>query len=120
MLLEERKAMDGKRLRQLRTHKKLTQEELGKIINVSKVSISGYENGTRTPDTDNLRRLADYFDVDADYLLGRSSEPKQKERKKTDDPLTNLMFDGWDEMDEETKREALDYIEYLKEKKKKK
>lgn len=62
------------RLRALRKERQLTQEQLGELINVTKVSISGYENGNRTPDTDTLRRLADVFGVSTDYLLGRSKE----------------------------------------------
>ncbi|ALA50964.1 transcriptional regulator [Shouchella clausii] len=62
------------RLKTLRKERQLTQEQLGELINVTKVSISGYENGNRTPDTDTLRRLADVFGVSTDYLLGRSKE----------------------------------------------
>lgn len=58
--------MRGDRLKKLRQEKKLTQEQLGKIIHVSKVSISGYESGDRTPDTENLSRLANYFEVTTD------------------------------------------------------
>lgn len=61
----------GKRLKQLRIEKKITQLELGKIINVTHVSISGYESGNRFPDISTLERLADYFNVQIDYLLGR-------------------------------------------------
>ena len=68
--------MRGDRLRKLRQEKRLTQEQLGKIIHVSKVSISGYENGERSPDTENLTKLANYFDVTTDYLLGRTDNPK--------------------------------------------
>lgn len=64
--------MIGERLKQLRKEYKLTQTDLGNKINVTKVSISGYENGNRSPDTETLTRLADYFDVSTDYLLGRS------------------------------------------------
>ena len=64
--------MNGERLKQLRKEHKLTQTDLGNKINVTKVSISGYENGNRSPDTETLTRLADYFDVSTDYLLGRS------------------------------------------------
>lgn len=64
--------MIGERLKQLRKEHKLTQTDLGNKINVTKVSISGYENGNRSPDTETLTRLADYFDVSTDYLLGRS------------------------------------------------
>jgi len=114
--------MDGKRLRKLRNEKKLTQSELGKIINVSKVSVSGYESGDRTPDTDNLRRLADYFEVTSDYLLGREDkriESMNAELEKLlKDPQTNLMFNGWKEMSEEERKEAIRMINYIQFKKK--
>ncbi|GAA5344443.1 helix-turn-helix domain-containing protein [Planifilum fimeticola] len=62
------------RLRALRLKHKMTQEQLGKKINVTKVSISGYENGTRTPDLETLQKIADVFDVTVDYLLGRTDQ----------------------------------------------
>ncbi|WP_117168841.1 helix-turn-helix domain-containing protein [Paraliobacillus sediminis] len=110
--------MDGKRLRELRNEKKLTQSELGKIINVSKVSVSGYESGDRTPDTDNLRRLADYFGVTSDYLLGRSDNPNSsledsKIAKLLNDPKTDLMFKDWKNMNEEQREEAINMIKYI-------
>ncbi len=67
--------MNGERLKQLRKERQLTQTELGDKINVTKVSISGYENGNRSPDTDTLQRLADFFGVSTDYLLGRTDTP---------------------------------------------
>lgn len=65
----------GSRLKKLRLDKKITQEELGKKVNVTKVSICGYENGNRNPDTETLRFLADYFNISVDYLLGRTDNP---------------------------------------------
>lgn len=64
----------GERLKELRKQKKLTQQQLGDIVHVSKVSISGYERGERSPDRETLTSIADYFEVSTDYLLGRSSE----------------------------------------------
>lgn len=72
--------MLGERLKKLRTNKKLTQEQLGKIVNVTKVSISGYENGNRTPDTETLQNLANFFEVSTDYLLGRTDEPEPNKK----------------------------------------
>ncbi|AIC94647.1 MULTISPECIES: helix-turn-helix domain-containing protein [Shouchella] len=69
-------AIDSKRLKQLRKEQKLTQEQLGRLINVTKVSISGYENGNRTPDTDTINRIADVFGVTTDYLFGRTDRRK--------------------------------------------
>lgn len=63
--------MLGARLKALRKAKNLTQKELAEKINVTHVSISGYENGNRTPDTETLQALADFFNVSTDYLLGR-------------------------------------------------
>ena len=61
----------GYRLRELRKENKMSQEELGKLIGVTKVSISGYENGTRIPSLDILHGILDVFRESADYLLGR-------------------------------------------------
>lgn len=61
----------GYRLRELRKENRLSQEKLGKILGVSKVSISGYESGNRIPSLDILNKILDFFGISADYLLGR-------------------------------------------------
>ena len=63
----------GSRIKELRTEKRMTQAELGRVIGVTKVSISGYENNTRQPDNSILLKLAGYFNVSMDYLLGKSN-----------------------------------------------
>jgi len=60
------------RLRLLRQMKNWTQEEFGRKLNVSKVTVSSYESGVRTPDAKTLIKIADLFDVSVDYLLGRT------------------------------------------------
>lgn len=103
--------MDGSRLRMLRKERNLTQKELGKAIHVSKVSISGYENGERTPDTDNLRRLADFFDVTTDYLLGKSDHPKLTEKEQREVyKETEEIIDLMESLPEEKRRTALEII----------
>lgn len=61
----------GYRLRELRKENRMSQEDLGKLLGITKVSISGYENGTRAPSLDILQGILDVFGVSADYLLGR-------------------------------------------------
>ena len=63
----------GEILMQLRQEKHLSQAELGRIIYVSGGTISNYENGVHYPDVEKLFKLADYFEVSIDYLLGRST-----------------------------------------------
>ena len=62
----------SERLRQLRTAADLSQMEFAKQIKTSKSSINMYERGEREPSFETLERIADYFNVDMDYLLGKS------------------------------------------------
>lgn len=61
-----------KRLKELREHQQLTQSQLASRLNIGRASVSNYENGDRVPDADVVVKLADFFGVSADYLLGRS------------------------------------------------
>ena len=61
----------GYRLRELRKENKMSQDDLGKLLGVTKVSVSGYEKGTRIPSLDILNGILDVFGVSADFLLGR-------------------------------------------------
>lgn len=61
----------GPRIKELRKKKGLTQQELGKLINVTKVSISCYENGSRIPNLETFIDLVEVLDTTPDYLLGR-------------------------------------------------
>ncbi len=61
-------------LKQLRKAKGLTQGELAKTLKLSRSAIGMYENGSREPDYEILEMIADYFNVDIDYLLGRTDK----------------------------------------------
>lgn len=63
--------MVGKRVRELRIKRGLSQQDLGLAIGVTKVSVCGYENGTRIPNLEKLIRLAEVLETTTDYLLGR-------------------------------------------------
>ena len=72
----------SKRLKELRINSGLTQRELGELVNVTKVSICCYENGTRVPTLDTLTKLGKVLDVDVDYLLGYDNPVKHKGKNK--------------------------------------
>lgn len=59
-------------LRKLRKNANLTQEELGRHVGLSKAVVSKYETGMGYPAYDVLIRIANYFGVTTDYLLGVS------------------------------------------------
>lgn len=60
----------GERIKQERVKRGLTQAELGDMLGVSKVSICGYETGTRTPTVDTFLRLIEILSVSPEYALG--------------------------------------------------
>lgn len=64
------------RLKELREKKHISQLKLAMDLGMNQNSISRYENGAREADYKTLIKLADYFDVSIDYLLGRTNNPK--------------------------------------------
>jgi len=62
----------GEILTELRKEKELSQKDLAALLNLSISTISNYENGVHSPDLDTLRKIADFFGVTTDYLLGRT------------------------------------------------
>lgn len=64
----------GERLKMLRQEKEITQAELGQLLGVSARMIGFYEVGKHIPrDAESFIKLAKYFDVSLDYLLGMSN-----------------------------------------------
>ena len=68
--------MFADRLKEARKQKKLSQEKLSEMLNVSQSAISSYESGARKPDIDFLPQIAKALDVSVSYLLGRDEQPQ--------------------------------------------
>lgn len=68
--------MFGKRLREVRMARHMTQQKLADTVGLALRSYQCYEQGTREPPLDMLVKLADSLDVSADYLMERSDTPK--------------------------------------------
>lgn len=66
----------AKRLIELRTIKNVSRKEVAVRTGMSERTYQRYENDERDPDAPVLKGLADYYDVSADYLLGRTDAPK--------------------------------------------
>ena len=60
-------------LRELRQKRKLSQKQFAKEIFISPSAVSQYETGRTTPSRENLERIARYFGVSVDYLMGHSA-----------------------------------------------
>lgn len=73
----------GAALRALRTRNDMTQKQLADVLGLSESTVGMYERGKREPEFETLEAIADYFNVDMDFLLGRSDI----ERKNTVTPV---------------------------------
>lgn len=62
----------GKRLKELRKEKKMSQRQLGMMFNISQESISSYEQNKSNPSFEILCKYADQFDVSLDYIFERT------------------------------------------------
>ena len=63
----------AKVFRLLREKSNMTQEQLAKALGISRSAVGMYERGVREPDYDLLEAIADFFNVDVNYLLGKQS-----------------------------------------------
>lgn len=103
--------MIGKKIKELRDIKGITQEDLAKFLGVAPQTIYKYEKGINQPDLETTSKIADYFNITLDELLGRHE-------KMTVAASTQNGLDLADVSDE-TKKTIVDLYNFLKEKEKK-
>ena len=73
----------GFRIKKLRNEKKISQTELAKILNVSQSTITAWENSKQQPSIEKLNFLAQFFEVDTNYLTGIDLETRKDINKLT-------------------------------------
>ena len=66
--------MKFQRIQDLRTDAALSQKQLSEILHISQRSYSHYETGSRNIPVEMLIRLANYYDISVDYLVGRTDK----------------------------------------------
>lgn len=80
----------GQKLQKLRNDRELTQKQLSKILGIKRALLSNYERGATLPSVRNLVKIADYFNVSTDFLLGRSMAQTSDIVDLTDEQLICL------------------------------
>lgn len=75
--------MIGDTIKELRDEKDIKQKDLATYLGVSPSTIGMYEQNRRTPDSEMILKLSDFFNVSTDYLLGKSNirNPEQNSNK---------------------------------------
>lgn len=102
------------RLKELRKAKKLTQTDLAIILHLSHGAVAMWETNKRQPDNETLSKLADFFGVTVDYLLGREDRittPQNpiQEYTKEEKQLLSLIT----QMTDEEVEELSNFVDYI-------
>jgi len=106
-------------LKKLRKSKGLTQVQFAEEFNISSGTIAMWETNKRVPDTSMLIKIAEYFGVTVDYLLGKSSTPTIRSSDKLEDVYLSLAKNAQDEgIDPEDIKLAIETIKAMKRQKK--
>jgi len=104
------------RLNNLLEERGISANKMSKDLGLGSSAYTHWKNRGNLPSGDVIQKLADYFDVSTDYLLGRTDEPNfiSKHAAST---VGNIEYD---DLPEEAMEEMENYREYLREKYKKK
>lgn len=109
------------RIRPLREEKNIEQKQLALELKVSQPTISDWETGRKQPSSKSAAKIADYFGVSLDYLLGRSDDQDPQDTKNSpsieelfaDDPKGLVIYNMYRQLPPEAKPAAEKYLEYL-------
>ncbi|MGI6703673.1 MAG: helix-turn-helix domain-containing protein [Clostridia bacterium] len=106
----------GLRIRQLREEKKLKQINLAKHLSISNTTLSQYESGKRIPGDEIKIKIAKFFDVSIDYLLGCTDVRNPNEQKEPDCNVKSRLYDNLtgSGLPEDDIKKVEEYIELLK------
>ena len=108
----------------LRLREDLTQKEMADRLGIAKSTVSMYENGNREPDFELLEQIADYFNVDMNFLLGKDKDERYFLDTKTtqiaqeifDNEELKLLFDAAKDSSPEDLKAVHDMLLALKRK----
>lgn len=109
--------MNIERLQKLRKNMGLTQKETAKKLNLGYQGYNHYETGKREPDNDTLRKIAEFFNVTTDYLLGQTDCEKPFEKSTTqiikDLKNAGLNEERYNAMTEEQRQDFLQLVKIM-------
>ncbi|EJP23281.1 putative HTH-type transcriptional regulator xre [Streptococcus oralis SK304] len=83
------------RLKKLRKEGKLTQKDIATFLNISQPAYQQFESGKKKMNLETMEKLADYFNVSTDYLLGKTDFPDIDLEVDIDNAIDNsVAYDG--------------------------
>ncbi len=107
----------GKIISALRAERGIYQKELADYLKVSIGTISNYEQGIHNPDYETLCKLADYYEVSIDYLMGRTSirtRIDDLDRPLTENYTLGDLLNTTLQLDKASTRSLVEYVDLLR------
>lgn len=122
----------SERLSQLRKSNKITQKALAEQLDVSVRIVQAYEYGEKRPEIEGIIKIANFFGVSVDYLVGKEDLPHSSNRfersvkpeeaeflKWVEDNVSDVFFYEFDRSPEESKEQLMKDLRYMWEREKK-
>lgn len=100
------------RLKLLREEKRLFQKDIATLLNVSISAVNQYESGKRDMSTETVVKLAEYFGVSTDYLLGKS-DVRNPEKTDLDKLQIGLSTNDYANISEEQLKQIEDFAKFV-------
>lgn len=101
----------------------VTAYRVSKETGIATATLSDWKNGRSVPKQDKLLKIAEYFDVSLDYLLGKSDirNPYKEAPEEEEDNIDLWLSktDGYKELPEEDREKIMEYVKFMLEKHKK-
>lgn len=99
----------------IRKQRKMTQEKVGELVNMSQRSVANWESGDRSPSIPTLIELSEKFNVSIDYLLGCSDVPEKAKKQPVaqDDELLAKVISRLQDLPEPALSRVSDFLEGL-------
>lgn len=107
------------RIKELREEKGLSQKKLADSLGLSAGTVGNWESGIREPNFDTATKVADFFDVTVDYLLGNSDVRNPETTIPTDDDIKFALFGGEKGISDEAYEDVKRFAAFIKDKYKK-
>ena len=113
--------MLGNTLKEIRTEKGFTQDDLANYLNVKRQTYSAYERGVSVPDANTLKSIADFLNVSTDFLLSREIKNPPASEQPDDIDINDISFALYGEvhdLNNDENKSILEFAQYVRQKRK--
>ncbi|MGG1554962.1 helix-turn-helix domain-containing protein [Paenibacillus ferrarius] len=90
----------GSRIKYLREKLDISQKRLADALGITNIQVSRYETGDRKPDPDTIKKIAEFFDVSSDFLLGVTND-QMESNNETNSSTGRAFYGGSDQYTED-------------------